>query len=315
MNLKNIVIGMIIKNYKELCFLLEEPILDGNSKKAQMKEWSRYFDFEKQGHKFIIKEIYDIPLPEDFSENDIYSKYIQVILTKYLKEEGCGDFTMTQLLKLCGFVNENWDDMTLLSKYTEENNITYPQSKYYYNQLYQHVYSYCTKALTRCLDRLSKRKFLNWKKILYIKVNNVEHEATIEEETKYMNIVYSVRQEMEINRVNVYNRDEYYKEINKRFNECGWDNAIYLIRIVYATDFIDNIIKESEEKYRQSIINVNKNCLNQMYKYIDVDIENDIKKQANKMNEDFEIIKLCTNVDVIKNHKTKITNMYVEVSV
>ena len=61
MNIDNLKEGMIIKNYKELCKLLDIRIYQGNSKDAQMKELAMYVDYEKQGQKFIIKEIYAFP--------------------------------------------------------------------------------------------------------------------------------------------------------------------------------------------------------------------------------------------------------------
>lgn len=315
MNLNNIKEVTTAKNYKEMCTILEEPILEGNSKKAQLKEWLRYFDYERDGHKYIIKEIYDIPLPEDFSDNDVYSKYIQTILTKYLKENGDGEFTMTQLLKLCGFVNEKWNNLTLLNEYIENKNITYSQAIYYYNQLCYHVYTYCNKALIRCLDRLYKRGFLRWNKVLYIKVNNNIHVATKEETKKYLNITMKVREKMNIKYVNLYNRDEYYKKVDFLLEqELGWNNAYEIIQIIYASDYINNIIKESEEEYKEALLGVNDHCLQQMYKYIDVDIENDIKKLANKMNEDVEIARLYTDVETVKENKINITDMYINLN-
>ena len=35
---------------------------NGNAKKAQLKEWARYFDYQKDGNKFIITEVFDEPL-------------------------------------------------------------------------------------------------------------------------------------------------------------------------------------------------------------------------------------------------------------
>ncbi len=63
MKIKNLTVGKVIKNYKELCELLEiEAKKSGsNSHKAQQKEFNRYFEFEKQGHKYIIKNIHDKP--------------------------------------------------------------------------------------------------------------------------------------------------------------------------------------------------------------------------------------------------------------
>lgn len=312
MDLQNIKSNMIVKNYKEMCAILGEKVTDGNSRKKQLKDWSRYFDYEKQGHKFIIKEVYATPLPEDFSDNDVYSKYVQVILSKHLKEKGSGEFTMKQLLKVCGFVNENWDDTSLLAEYADDNGISYSQAKYYYNQLYQHVYTYCTQAITRCLNRLAKRGFLRWGKVLFIQVGNMTREATKEETELYLNITYSVRNEMGIKYINTYNRDEYYRNIAAKIHEHGWDNAFNLIQIIYATDFIDDIIKESEEEYYESLLSVNSHCLSQMHKYIDTDIEKDIKKLAEKMNESFEMARLCTDVDGIKKKKIKMTNMFIE---
>lgn len=315
MKLENLKKEMIVKNYKELCSILDEKSTTGKSKQLQLERWKRYFDYEKQGYKFIIKEVYNIPLPEDFSANDVYSRYIQTILTKCLKENSSGEFSMTQLLKICGFVNSNWNNLTLLNKYEEDKNISHAQAIYYYNQLYLHVHSYCIKALTRCLNRLSKRGFLRWNKILYIKIGNTSHMATKDETEKYLNTTMKVREDMNIKYVNLYNRDGYYRQVDLELKEeYGWDKAYELIQIIYATDFIDNIIKESEEEYKEALFEVNDHCLQQMYKYIDVDIENDIKKLANKMNEDIEIARLCIDINTVKENKMNITDMYIDLN-
>ena len=43
----NLQIGMTVKNYKELCELLGEPVKTGEAKKTQLKNWSCYFEFER----------------------------------------------------------------------------------------------------------------------------------------------------------------------------------------------------------------------------------------------------------------------------
>lgn len=53
--------GKIVKNYKEMCLLLDEKIKTGEAKQRQLKDWQRYFKFEKSGHKFVITEVLDIP--------------------------------------------------------------------------------------------------------------------------------------------------------------------------------------------------------------------------------------------------------------
>lgn len=43
MNINKLTEGQIIKNYKQMCELLEQTVKGGDSKKSQLKEWSTYF--------------------------------------------------------------------------------------------------------------------------------------------------------------------------------------------------------------------------------------------------------------------------------
>ena len=62
MRVENLHEGQVIKNYKELCKVLDvEPKAGGSSKKSQIKDIERYIKYEKQGQKFIIIKIYDNP--------------------------------------------------------------------------------------------------------------------------------------------------------------------------------------------------------------------------------------------------------------
>lgn len=57
--------GQIYKNDEELCLALGESPTRG-SKKARLKRWRRFFDFEKipNSHKIRIIDVYDHPLPK-----------------------------------------------------------------------------------------------------------------------------------------------------------------------------------------------------------------------------------------------------------
>ena len=118
-DISNLDLGMVVKNYREMCRILGEEICDGNSKKAQLKEWARYFLWEKKGQKFIILDIYDNPLSkEDGRANkNIYVQYIGVILTKILsKQKNSKDpfyITTNQLWKLLGMINDNYKNISL----------------------------------------------------------------------------------------------------------------------------------------------------------------------------------------------------------
>lgn len=65
MEVNKLYSGQVIKNYKELCKLLNIKVKTGNSKKAQITELKRFCSFTKEGQKIIINEVYDIPLPEN----------------------------------------------------------------------------------------------------------------------------------------------------------------------------------------------------------------------------------------------------------
>lgn len=61
-NIGNLEVGKVYKNYKAMCEALGVKVEAGNSKKSQIKEWERFFYYSKQGNKFIIEEIYEEPL-------------------------------------------------------------------------------------------------------------------------------------------------------------------------------------------------------------------------------------------------------------
>ena len=93
-------VGMVVKNYKQLCEILKKETKTGNARKAQLKEFGRYFDWEKAGQKFIITDIYDTPLEKEdkrkFGNNSIYVRYIEVILLKYLSQQTGYTRTLTK---------------------------------------------------------------------------------------------------------------------------------------------------------------------------------------------------------------------------
>lgn len=85
-----IVIGQVAKNYGAMCELLGEKPLAGNSKVAQLKRWGRYFSFEKQGQKYVVKEIYKTPLPRVDArklKTGVYINFIEPQILHYLSKQ------------------------------------------------------------------------------------------------------------------------------------------------------------------------------------------------------------------------------------
>ena len=59
MKMENLHEGMVIKNYKELCALLEIEVFGGNQKRSQMKDLETYCSYHRDGYKYIIDEVYE----------------------------------------------------------------------------------------------------------------------------------------------------------------------------------------------------------------------------------------------------------------
>ena len=116
-DVSNLYVGQVFKNYKELCSALGEKVMAGNSKKAQLKDWERYFLYTKDGHKFIINKIYDTPKEKDDrrilgNNAAYYIDYIEILLLNLFAEyAGQGQRTLllskSKLLYLLKMINTN----------------------------------------------------------------------------------------------------------------------------------------------------------------------------------------------------------------
>ena len=62
LNVSGLSIGMTVKNYKVLCRLLGQETTTGKAKQYQLKNFERYFAWEKAGQKFVIVDIHNPPL-------------------------------------------------------------------------------------------------------------------------------------------------------------------------------------------------------------------------------------------------------------
>ena len=81
-------------NYKTLCLVLGEDVLEGNSKKKQMVDWLRYFDWEKvpSSNKILVKEIYKFPKVKKKKKRNVslseFNKKLETLIAIYLYENG-----------------------------------------------------------------------------------------------------------------------------------------------------------------------------------------------------------------------------------
>lgn len=117
MKIENLKENMLIKNYKELCNILEIKNTAGEAKMIQLKEVERFIKLEKQGNKFLIKEIYQEPLKKiDLRENNkggnnnVYTDDFREIMLFliYSTNQDTFLFSKTKLIKTLELVNQNY---------------------------------------------------------------------------------------------------------------------------------------------------------------------------------------------------------------
>lgn len=83
-----LAVGQVYKSYRQLCAVLGEDIKTGGTKTLQLKQWNRFFEWSKDGNKFIITNIYETPLPpsEDKRSSRIseITQLIQLLFIEYI---------------------------------------------------------------------------------------------------------------------------------------------------------------------------------------------------------------------------------------
>lgn len=90
MKIENLEKGMVIKNYKELCKMLEIKTTTGEAKQNQLKELAELVEYHKDGNKFVIdniEKLSDVGYLDDNNNNIYYSANSQNTTTFKKKDE------------------------------------------------------------------------------------------------------------------------------------------------------------------------------------------------------------------------------------
>ena len=260
-------LGMVVKNYKEMCKMLDEEVTNGNSKKAQLKEWARYFEWEKSGQKFIITDIYDTPLNRQdkrkIGNNSVYVKYIELILLQYLskQKEYTKTFTKRNWWELLGMVNRNYNRVS--KKYLE--NIDHSITKFEINHFYQRCNKKLEQILFSSLNNLKSRKLLIWEMetVIVIKDNCGENFILANDEQKKLILEverYILKNVMGYEKIFQvfchFKQEEYYRKVNEKLYELyGWDHYFKQIKMIYTQSSILEAVEQSKVDLQKAILN------------------------------------------------------------
>lgn len=168
MRTNNLIIGDYV-TYKKLCELLNEPYKDGNAKKAQLKEWLRYFDYEKIDSKFLILDVYNEPLEKEYQypANAIYIKYIEVLLLSLLASTEGNMITIApqSLYKTFGMINDNFTRIQRLEpdeRLKELQKVHSYMTDFEINDFFERCKSKFSKVIKGAFNSLQKRMLIKF---------------------------------------------------------------------------------------------------------------------------------------------------------
>lgn len=343
-NLFKLEKGMIIKNYKEMCDLLGEKTEGGNSKKAQLREWERFFKYHKEGYKIIIDEIYDEPKEKlDLRGSDgLLSNDIQPLLLDLLVKNNHSSlicFSCTKLLEMLKMVNANYHvgrrNIKLFSKYldVDENVI---------NDFYYFEHTKLKSSLESALDSLYNKRIISWEKITMVcvleettfpgfldkyNVQKVNRPATNNEIKFLLSIDRKVLDHMGLESTkDVYGTSRYskFKRLVNEELKASNSNILYGYKGYKIIQLKEYVIKALEEENKKLIEQeLNFNILKSAYKSIKnkstnakaentswgirQNISNTIQTRM-KDNYEVDSIKVCNTVIDMKNMKIDIFN-------
>lgn len=184
-----------MKNYKELCHLLEIEPKTSNSKKAQLKELQRFIKYEKDGNKFVVLEIYDEPL--EIIDGRLFSKktapYIDdlelLLLDFLLYCEGDMTISKSGLYTALKMVNTNYTKYNgnLRPALANDLNISIDMI----NEFYDNASSILSNSIQTVLNRLSRKKLIHVQEVKMIAyVESIPIETNEFGEIKHNQIIH-----------------------------------------------------------------------------------------------------------------------------
>lgn len=261
-------IGMVIKNYKLLCGLLNQPIKSGKSRKLQLDDFGRYFDWEKSGQKYIITDIYDIPLTKEdkrkLGNNSIYVQCIEVILLQYLaKQDGyTRTFTKRMWWEMLGITNHKYGRLPE----SQLEKLDYTVTSFEIKHFYQRCNKKLEQILFSALNSLKNRKLIMYE----IQTVIVEHDengkeryflALDDDKKKILQaeryILHNVMGYEKMFQVFIrFQQGEFYQKVNNYiFEKYGWNYYFKQVKVIYTPEDVREALPQMEIELQKELLN------------------------------------------------------------
>lgn len=191
--------------YSELCTLLGEDEKQGNSKKAQEREWARNFEYikkgEKKGLRYFIFDIYDEEKRKTAAGNSKYVKMIESVLSyaliSYCEATGSDEVRIITdwqgIAYTIYMLNSNaWNKKSDLRKIAKDNKISMST----FNAFIHADKRYIQSKIERALNDMKKNKEIIWQEIHVGWCDGKCRKLTDNEYLQYVEIEKDVVREM-----------------------------------------------------------------------------------------------------------------------
>lgn len=261
----NLSIGMTVKNYKVLCELLGQQVKSGKSRKYQLEDFNRYFEWEKSGQAFVITDVYDTPLTKEdkrrLGNNSIYVQCIEVILLQYLsKQEGyTRTFTKRMWWEMLGITNHKYGRVSE----NQLKNLDYTVTQFEIKHFYQRCNKKLEQILFSALNSLKNRKLIIYE-IQTVIVENEKDRYFLASDDDKKNILQVERHVLH----NImgyekmfqvflrFQQAEFYKKVNELLLELyGWKYYFKQVKIIYTPEDVKEALPQMEVNLQKEILN------------------------------------------------------------
>lgn len=200
MKIEKLKVGQVIKNYKELCAILEVEVKSGNTKLAQFKEIERYCRYHKEGNKFIIDEIFQKEQPKmdkrKLGNNNDQAKCLRYLLCNLLssykiEQNEVVGFSKGLLLRKLNLINDNYINAKVQRlQYAEVMEV----SKMALDECIEYIDNRSINAIKKAIQVLVNQKVIGYKysytwvdhKGVHNHCCTLEHNAIMEAEFEVM---------------------------------------------------------------------------------------------------------------------------------
>lgn len=327
-------VGQVIKNYKELCLLLDLIPTTGKSRQYQIQDIDKFISYERKGQKYIITNIYDKPIQNNKTNIGIFTKCIEIILLYYMNETyeyNQGDLIISKnsLWRSLGMINHNYGIssskiLELISDEVKANKLTEKDQEIITNEMINSFYnksnSRLSQIMIRALNSLKGRSVIEWNDS-YFRVdsnNHITREATVTEIQQINEMQRKVLSEKfgyeMIREVFFHNRQkEFYDHVNENLlDKYGWTGYCKRIHVIYSREAGYYALADiTKQLYKSGIATMNVNIIDQLTNEFIQTYENtkrDINDYNNKR-EDWESNMVANAMIECANHPEKYNDL------